>query len=458
MANLLDSYKNEIRKNNIQEFSDEELQISLSAVVLLLRRHSSNNKLCCHDNENNLEVTVIDKFGFVTQVRCTVCEHRMKTECYDKWKKERINDKSQLKVGDHICWHRPFILWHHAIVSSAHPLRITHYNGEVKVVEIDFNKAAKCHRSCRSCDALYRINYQDCYSPEYTVLRAKRLWEEHRYNLVEQNCEHFSSWCKTGSKKSSQVTKVRKITVTICLRLIALLILFLIQYSYERFEYKVEHRQEYANVEKHLTCAYIAICTVVFVIHLVIATGKQLTADPRSKEFDIENPSSCGECNADANESKCRRLCICCLCTCYSLSCKPVLGFFTHCKQCCYQCCCCCTYPCICCGRPGNLACGLFCRTVLREIPGLIGTVCIVEYEDKITYPIADHLPIVRTLVILSCILAVQLLGYIIGALLGRWMEACCECSSWSKEPSGASNMHENNNRHTTQALSLIHI
>jgi len=279
---------------------------------------------------------------------------------------------------------------------------------------------------------------------------------------VELNCEHFSSWCKTGSTESSQVStfyaSLQKIAVTIGLRLVALVILFLIQYSHEKFENEVKHRQQYEDVERKLTCAYIVIVTIIFTIHLVTTSGKRLPADPHSEKFHTKNPCSCAECDRNnSDESLCRRCWTCCVCTCCSFFCKSVLGLFTHCKQCCYQCycCCCCFYCCTCCGRPGNLACGLFCRIFLREIPGLLGTVFIVVNEDTLTYNIQYSPPVVRTLVITLCIIAVQLAGYIVGALLGRWVEACCECSSWKtkpcwdEEPSKPSNLHEMSTQHT---------
>ena len=446
MNDFLHTYRNKLGEKK-RDFTDEQSQIVLSAVVMLLRRHGSDNRLCCNNDANDLQVTGIDRFGFVTQVICKECNKHMDTSSYDGWTKETIHDESvsQLKVGDHICWNRWYAIWHHAIVSKVDPLKVIHYEGGLEVLETDFSKATYCRKSGSCCDALYRINYEDCYNADYTVLRAQRLLNQTKYNLVEQNCEHFSIWCKTGSTKSSQVCvfwkSLGKIAVTVGLRLVALLILFLIQYSYERFEYHVENRQVYANVEKQLTCVYIVVFTLIFVIHLVITAGKRLQADSRSRKFDIENPCSRGPCDGGADReppSLCGRLWICCQSTCYSLFCTPVLVLFAHCKECYNQCdcCCCCMYCCICCERPGNLACGLFCRFFLREIPGLIGTVCIVEYEDTITYPIADRSAIVRTLVIISCIITVQLVGYIVGALLGRWIEACCECSSWNVKSS----------------------
>jgi len=73
MDDFLTSYRDKLRQEQ-HRFTEEQLQTVLSAVALLLRRHSTDNRLCsrptCHNNnENYLEVTDIDKLGFVTQVR-----------------------------------------------------------------------------------------------------------------------------------------------------------------------------------------------------------------------------------------------------------------------------------------------------------------------------------------------------------------------------------------------------
>lgn len=43
--------------------------------------------------------------------------------------------------------------------------------------------------------------------PRETVRRAWRRLREQRYSLIENNCEHFATWCKTGRSVSQQVDK-----------------------------------------------------------------------------------------------------------------------------------------------------------------------------------------------------------------------------------------------------------
>lgn len=46
------------------------------------------------------------------------------------------------------------------------------------------------------------------YSPYETVRRAKSRLGEKSYNLLQNNCEHFAVWAKTGNSKSYQLDKL----------------------------------------------------------------------------------------------------------------------------------------------------------------------------------------------------------------------------------------------------------
>jgi hypothetical protein len=49
--------------------------------------------------------------------------------------------------------------------------------------------------------------YGSCDSPDIVIARAKSKLGESGYNLFDNNCEHFATWCKTGRKRSEQVTQ-----------------------------------------------------------------------------------------------------------------------------------------------------------------------------------------------------------------------------------------------------------
>lgn len=46
------------------------------------------------------------------------------------------------------------------------------------------------------------------YTPDEVVKRAKSKLGSRNFNIVLNNCEHFTNWCKTGNRKSSQVNLV----------------------------------------------------------------------------------------------------------------------------------------------------------------------------------------------------------------------------------------------------------
>ncbi len=46
-----------------------------------------------------------------------------------------------------------------------------------------------------------------CHGPEAVVARAEARLGEERYRLLDQNCEHFAEWCKTGTRRSLQVRR-----------------------------------------------------------------------------------------------------------------------------------------------------------------------------------------------------------------------------------------------------------
>ena len=428
------SYRELQNRSNSKEIRLE----FLDPVIRLLRRHSNSidDQLCCHNDEKKLEVMDVDRHGFVTRVKCTEhgCGKIKSTACYDaKWTFERICDKSKLVVGDHICWHRPYVIWHHAIVTSVDGENITvvHY-GDLIIQQATLKEAEK------SCSTLYRINYQDCYDKDYCVRRAKTLLNECRYDMLERNCEHFSRWCKTGLTNSSQVgifwTTIAKVAFMAGLRLTALIILGLFVHSYEKRENNrsgqtnatdVTYSRRHETDERIIVGVYILITTVLFIIYFLKTSGSQLRP-LRTKGRDIENPCSCsGRCGDWAKDSSWKRW-LCCPFFCLSSLCyrAPIGGIlFLLCNT---Q-----RSPCTCYRRPCHLTCGLFWRIILREILAAAG-ILIMIFEIERGLGIENKSPIQRTSILMFFTLLAYLVGYLLGALLGRWTEACCECCTFA--------------------------
>jgi len=336
----------------------------------------------------------------------------METTCHDaKSTYERIYDKSKLQPGDHICWHRPYAIWHHAIISQVN-------REERKIIEY-----SKCIVTENEMDnnnskynELYRVNYQDCYDADYTIQRARALLGESRYNLLKRNCEHISRWCKTGRTNSIQVgifrESLRNMAFTSLLRFIGLAIaLLLITAIHEGQEKTVKDRKLFEKLERWLTGTYTILFSVVFTIYLLRESGSRLHP-VGMRGHDIEN--QCTYCSRSTR-------CMCCTVVCLSLIkgilsiCSSIFCSFNRSSR-------------TCCRRPCNLACGLFWRIVIRETVATALTLFIVLCEESITNEayMAQMSDFCRALLLVLYSTLAHIAGYICGALLGRWAEACC--------------------------------
>ncbi|MEA5507999.1 lecithin retinol acyltransferase family protein, partial [Halotia wernerae UHCC 0503] len=47
--------------------------------------------------------------------------------------------------------------------------------------------------------------YGQCDTPDVVIWRAESRLGENTYDLFDNNCEHFATWCKTGIHTSEQV-------------------------------------------------------------------------------------------------------------------------------------------------------------------------------------------------------------------------------------------------------------
>lgn len=78
-----------------------------------------------------------------------------------------------------------------------------HYSGEklkgiISRTSVDFFADGK---------KIFVQDYGSCDSPDVVIARAESKLGESGYNLFDNNCEHFATWCKTGRKRSEQVTQ-----------------------------------------------------------------------------------------------------------------------------------------------------------------------------------------------------------------------------------------------------------
>jgi len=114
------SYRKKL--GNLQ-FTNEEIGVVVNSTMKLLRRHCVDETLCpwCgSDAPEAFQVTQVDELGFITEVECEACQtpqKRLSAICHDSHRRyESIEDPSILRPGDHISWHRPYLIWHHAMV------------------------------------------------------------------------------------------------------------------------------------------------------------------------------------------------------------------------------------------------------------------------------------------------------------------------------------------------------
>ena len=347
----------------------------------------------------------------MTAVKCKGCNRTMETTCHDaKIAYERIYDKSKLQPGDHICWHRPLAYWHHAIISQVN-------REERKIIEYSDYKVTESVmlNNDNKYNALYRVNYQDCYDADYTILRARRLIGEEMYNLMERNCEHISRWCKTGRTKSIQVRifleSLQKIAFTSFLRFIALVIVLgFIAYIHEKQEDTVKYSKWLETLERWLTGFYISAFAVVFTIYLLRESGSRLHP-VGMRGHDTEHKCTC------CSPSTC---CKCCSVACCSLI--SLIKYICSLIFCSFD-----PSSCTCCRRPCNLVCGLFCRIVIRETLATALTLTVVLNEESITNQayMAEMSAFCRAALLILYSTLAHIAGCICGALLGRWAEAC---------------------------------
>lgn len=115
---------------------------------------------------------------------------------------------STVQPGDLICYSFPHscgVFHHYGIYCGDITYRnkhykdvVIHYEGEYKKGQI---RGLSLDKFAQNRE-IYILEYaeEDCYPPEIVVQRAMNILGESDYALFGNNCEHFASWCKTGSR------------------------------------------------------------------------------------------------------------------------------------------------------------------------------------------------------------------------------------------------------------------
>lgn len=112
-----------------------------------------------------------------------------------------------LQAGDHIKVNRK-LYWHHGIYCGNN--EVIHYTpgADGGVADMLLGEGVVCLDSLDSFadgSDVKVVHYKSCADRRVVLRRARGRLGEREYNLVTNNCEHFATWCKTGSRSSQQV-------------------------------------------------------------------------------------------------------------------------------------------------------------------------------------------------------------------------------------------------------------
>lgn len=118
--------------------------------------------------------------------------------------REEINPNfvaESVKPADHVMWHRPYVIWHHAIVKDVSGYFVT-------LIHFSKDENGNCAILRSTVDArnergtMYLVEYSENIRrynpPELVIARAEALIGTTDYQLLKRNCENFATFSKTG--------------------------------------------------------------------------------------------------------------------------------------------------------------------------------------------------------------------------------------------------------------------
>jgi len=276
---------------------------------------------------------------------------------------------------------------------------------------------------------LYRLVYDDCYTNQYAVLRAAKSFGEKKYDIFEQNCEHSTMWCKTGIHDSRQMevcfTTAGKAALIVCLRMITLLILWMLQLSWESQPVTERLIQQ----ERILNAVYMSFIACLFLVYSLYKSCSWIAP------VVPEKPHNTDVCGIESGRRRCADATYKCCCCCGIPRCDAIVmglccascffcSLFDACRSACdknIQC-----GPRTICRRPSSVVIGLFIRIFIREMIAAAGPLLVLYYEEEITINVTTKLN--QSIVIILTIIAASIVAYLIGALIGVLVEAMFRC------------------------------
>ncbi|CAG2192267.1 unnamed protein product [Mytilus edulis] len=154
-------------------------------------------------------------------------ESEVGKSCMDCIKPVPVKNWKEIRKGDHIIILRSFYDHHAIVVKVNEPeddnclqisLELIHqtnrgairdsFRGRERIVKLKRKTETVDLKTVRICKYWGRIKPK---SPDEVVKRATESLNgdqhEFRYNVIDNNCEHFASWCVTGRRLSIQIRK-----------------------------------------------------------------------------------------------------------------------------------------------------------------------------------------------------------------------------------------------------------
>jgi hypothetical protein len=119
----------------------------------------------------------------------------------------------RLQPGDHLAYsfmRGPGVdAWHHGVFIGEHPPRLVEVTGNGLVTVVGITTLESFLEVAARCGSpLYRIDYVSPQPPAVVVQRA--LWAVGKwpFNMLTENCEHFSTWASQGVFLSPQTSRM----------------------------------------------------------------------------------------------------------------------------------------------------------------------------------------------------------------------------------------------------------
>ena len=113
---------------------------------------------------------------------------------------QETEEEKQIRPGDVIFVERNCNLYRHYAVYVGDG-EIIHYASESG----DFGENISIHKTTMEQFLDGAKQYFICKFPKHSRIRAYQRLGERRYDLLNNNCEHFAVWCQTNISDSSQV-------------------------------------------------------------------------------------------------------------------------------------------------------------------------------------------------------------------------------------------------------------